>query len=193
MPWIKIEHELPDKPEVWQIADELSIDPDAVAGKLLRVWSWVDAHTKDGGAPIATKALLDRLAGVTNFCAAMVKVGWLGEDSQGEQVYMANFEHHNGETAKERAQKNRRVTKSRAKNDAEKPVKRSCSAGDATNALQKALPEKEKEKEKEYKKKNIKKEILEKSNPEKNQQENAPDSETEHRITLAQAEQIYAA
>ncbi len=36
--WIKVQHVTPDKPEVWQIADRLDIDPDAVVGKLIRVW-----------------------------------------------------------------------------------------------------------------------------------------------------------
>ena len=35
--WLKVEVATPDKPEIWLIAEELQIDPDAVVGKLLRV------------------------------------------------------------------------------------------------------------------------------------------------------------
>ena len=37
--WIKIEVCLPDKPEIWAMSESLNIDPDAVTGKLIRVWS----------------------------------------------------------------------------------------------------------------------------------------------------------
>ena len=37
--WIKIEENTPDKPEVHKMASILGIDPDAVVGKLVRVWS----------------------------------------------------------------------------------------------------------------------------------------------------------
>jgi len=36
--WIKVEHWTPDKPEIFRLADELEIDPDAVVGKLVRLW-----------------------------------------------------------------------------------------------------------------------------------------------------------
>lgn len=65
--WIKFEICTPDKAEVWQIADTLSIDPDAVVGKLLRVWIWFDQQTENGNAPSVTKKLLDRSVGVLGF------------------------------------------------------------------------------------------------------------------------------
>jgi hypothetical protein len=39
--WIKFELTTLDKPEVCQIADLADIDPDAVVGKLMRVWGWL--------------------------------------------------------------------------------------------------------------------------------------------------------
>ncbi|HDV0969774.1 TPA: hypothetical protein RHZ68_000076 [Escherichia coli] len=35
--WIKVEVITPDKPEIFQIAEILGIDPDAVLGKLVRI------------------------------------------------------------------------------------------------------------------------------------------------------------
>jgi hypothetical protein len=56
--WIKFDTSTSDKPEVWAIAGQLGIDPDAVVGKLLRVWAWFDDQTETGNAPTVTKSLL---------------------------------------------------------------------------------------------------------------------------------------
>ena len=63
--WLKFEKATPDKPEVFAIAARLDIDPDAVVGKLIRVWSWFDTHTVDVNGRGVTSALLDRIASVT--------------------------------------------------------------------------------------------------------------------------------
>jgi hypothetical protein len=122
--WIKLEIATSDKPEVWQIAESLGIDPDAVVGKLIRVWAWFDQQTLDGNAKgnaasvtkSATMALLDRKVGVTGFCAAMVSVGWMLED--GVAVTLPNFDRHNGKTAKTRALTAKRVSEHKKKGNA---------------------------------------------------------------------------
>ena len=78
--WLKVEVALPDKPEVWQIAGIIGLDPDAVVGKLIKVWRWFDAHTENGNAPGVTFALVDSKAGVTGFAEAMSLCGWLEQD-----------------------------------------------------------------------------------------------------------------
>jgi hypothetical protein len=40
--WIKLQKDTPDKPEVLAIATRMNLDPDAVVGKLVRIWSWFD-------------------------------------------------------------------------------------------------------------------------------------------------------
>jgi hypothetical protein len=136
--WIKIEHALPDKPEVMDMAAILGIDADAVVGKLIRVWTWFDNHTADGNAPVTVRALLDRYTGVSNFVLTMQDVGWI-EENEG-LLRVSHFDRHNGQTAKTRANTNRRVAKSRNGN-----------GGSVTNvtpgALQKPLPEKRREDE----------------------------------------------
>lgn len=99
--WIKFDTTTSDKPEVWQIAADLGIDPDAVVGKLLRVWTWFDTHSENGNAPIVTKVTLDRHVGNAGFCDAMVRAGWMSDD--GVSIGLPNFERHNGQTAKNRA------------------------------------------------------------------------------------------
>jgi hypothetical protein len=105
--WIKFETSTSDKPEVWAIATKLEIDPDAVVGKLLRIWTWFDAHSEKGNAPSVTKALLDRRVGVTGFVTSMIDVGWMDE-TEGV-LTIPNFVRHNGQTAKNRALTAKRV------------------------------------------------------------------------------------
>ena len=107
MNWIKFDTSTPDKPEVWSIATDLQIDPDAVVGKLLRIWTWFDDQSEQGNAPTVTKALLDRKVCVTGFCDAVIRAGWMVES--GGLITLPNFERHNGQTAKTRAQTAKRV------------------------------------------------------------------------------------
>jgi len=107
--WIKITKSLPDKPEVWAIAQALDLDPDAVTGKLFRVWAWFDEQTENGNAPRVTKLLLDRQVGVTGFCDELQAVGWLVDD--GNSIAVPNFDRHNSKTAKNRALTNERVAR----------------------------------------------------------------------------------
>lgn len=111
--WIKFDVTTPDKPEVWAIAGILDIDPDAVVGKLLRVWAWFDQHTESGNAPSVTKKLLDRIVGVTGFCDAVIDSGWMIEE--GNSIALPNFEVHNGKTAKKRALTAKRVAEHKEK------------------------------------------------------------------------------
>ncbi len=132
--WIKFETATSDKPEVWAIASHLGIDPDAVVGKLLRVWGWFDQHTTDGNAKVTVSALLDRIVGVTGFCNSLTLAGWMSND--GDVISIPNFESHNGETAKKRCQAAKRVAKHKKTN------------AEVTQApLPNALPKEEKRRE----------------------------------------------
>ncbi|EMX0849478.1 hypothetical protein AAF302_000684 [Pluralibacter gergoviae] len=131
--WIKVEVITPDKPEIFQIAELLNIDPDAVLGKLVRIWAWADQQTIDGNAGSVTKGVLDRIAFITGFADALIKVGWLAY--QDERLVLPNFERHNGDSSKKRALTNRRVAELR-KRETQKVTQ---------SALQKALPEEEEE------------------------------------------------
>ncbi|GKX40307.1 hypothetical protein SOASR014_40460 [Pectobacterium carotovorum subsp. carotovorum] len=131
--WIKVEVITPDKPEIHRMAEALNIDPDAVLGKLVRIWAWADQQTIDGNAGCVTKSVLDRIAFVTGFADSLIKVGWLVSD--GDLLVFPNFERHNGESSKKRALTNRRVAEHR------KVVTQKVTQ----QALQKALPEEEEE------------------------------------------------
>jgi len=109
--WMKVECALPDKPEVWQIAEALNMDPDAVVGKLIRVWRWFDQQTHDGNAPSVTKKLLDREVGVTGFTEAMQNAGWLV--CTNTHISVPGFDIHTSKSAKNRALTNNRVKRKR--------------------------------------------------------------------------------
>jgi hypothetical protein len=137
--WLKIDEETPDKPEMWVMAELLTIDVDAVFGKAFRVWRWFDKHTEEGNAPGVTFLLFDRLVGLTGFAAAMEKVGWLIKTEDG--ICLPNFDRHNGQTAKNRANTAVRVAKHKAANG--------NGNGKVTlEALPTALPREEKSKSK---------------------------------------------
>lgn len=107
------------------------MDPDAVVGKLVRIWSWFDTHTTDGNASCVTFALLDRLSGVTGFAEQMALVGWL--EQNGHTLTLPNFEFHNGETSKKRALGKNRQDKLRS------------NANSDASSVTKASPEKRRE------------------------------------------------
>ncbi|NBM89005.1 hypothetical protein GWI78_03590 [Proteus sp. G2658] len=133
--WIKVEVITPDKPEIYQIAEILNIDPDAVLGKLIRVWSWADLQTLDGNAGSVTKSVIDRITFISGFADALITVGWMKNDNG--KLVLPNFDRHNGESSKKRALTNRRVAEHREKK--KKKVTQS--------PLQKTLPEEEEEEE----------------------------------------------
>ena len=138
--WIKLQHVTADKPEVFLMADHLGIDPDAVLGKLCRIWIWADQQTTDGNAPSVTQSLLDRVAGVAGFADAMVSAGWLSRDEEG--YHFPNFDRHNGQTSKARALTANRTATHRAKSNSDVTVGvRKCNAESVTGAL----PEKRRE------------------------------------------------
>ena len=109
--WMKIELELPDKQEVHAIANQLNIDPDAVVGKLIRVWQWFDKHTTDGNAYGVTYSLVDRITSITGFGEAMSFVGWLEQNDK--VLTMPKFDRHTSNSAKTRALTANRVQKKR--------------------------------------------------------------------------------
>jgi uncharacterized phage protein (TIGR02220 family) len=142
--WIKVEHITPDKPEVYDIAAALKLDPDAVFGKLMRFWVWADQQFIAGKPARIADLAVDSLTRKKGFAAAMRNVGWLGEE--GTEAEIPNFDRHNGETAKERAMGNRRVAKSRATNRTNETQEGNlCNGVGVTNLLQKPLPEKRRE------------------------------------------------
>lgn len=112
---MKVELDLPDKPEVHAIAGIINKEPEFVVGALIKIWAWFDKHTTDGNAFGVTFALPDKLVGVTGFAEAMLFVGWL--EQKDKYLSMPKFDRHTSDSAKNRASTAKRVNKSRANKD----------------------------------------------------------------------------
>lgn len=117
--WIKMEVNLPMKPEVLAMSAATGLHPDTIVGKCFRLWSWFDQHTQEGNAAGVTLVTLGYALGngddTSNFIKAMVDVGWLFHDEHG--VALPNFDRHNGQTAKARALTAKRVAKHKEKSN----------------------------------------------------------------------------
>lgn len=112
--WIKIEHALPNKPEVMTMADLLEISEMEVVGHLVCFWTWVDQNLSSE-CPVVSGTFrgLDRVAGRTGFAQAMVDVGWL--DLSDGKVTIPNYEDHLSQSAKSRAVEAKRKRMKRTK------------------------------------------------------------------------------
>ena len=116
MSWIKIENALPDKPEVMRLSAILGVDEVTVIGHLVLFWAWADGQVS-ANCPVitGTKCGLDRRAGVSGFCDAMLEVGWL--EQSGDTFSIPNFCYHMGKSAKTRAEEQKRKAVSRNRPD----------------------------------------------------------------------------
>ncbi len=83
------------------IAAHLEIDPDAVVGKLIRLWTWFDIHTLDGNAPLTQRALVERSVGCVGFIDAVVLAGWL--HIKKDRIVVHDFGKFISKSAKKRA------------------------------------------------------------------------------------------
>ena len=105
--WIKWTKGLTRKPEVIRIAARLGISRRETAAILMEVWEWADESTDNGDVPSVTYVTLDALTNTPGLGDAMIEVGWLVDLGTG--IVFPNFGRHNGNSAKKRAQTNRRM------------------------------------------------------------------------------------
>ena len=115
MDWIKLEKNTPDKPEILEMAEFLEIDPDAVMGKMIRVWSWLDSNSENGHTSNVTSVLIRRITCHEKFPDAMIHVGWLVKEESGYTI--PHYDRHLGKSSKKRALDAERQRKSRDERD----------------------------------------------------------------------------
>lgn len=138
MNWIKVNTALARSPKVLRFATLMGVDRHTAFGLLLDWLCWLDSATVDGSTGL-TAEVIDQLfcadlsrnerdkchaASVTNvtqksnkchaFVHALAEIGWIVLDENGE-VFAAEFEKHNGECAKRRAQNAKRQNRKREK------------------------------------------------------------------------------
>ncbi len=118
--WIKIEKATPHKTEVLRIARLLGVSPLHAFGACTVFWAWADDATDNGHLPGLDAALLDEVLHIPGLTAALIDVQWLIDVGDGFQI--ANYDRHNGSSAKKRAMENRRKADYRARNNVRTPA-----------------------------------------------------------------------
>lgn len=110
--WIKVRCDLQSHPKIVRILSATKSDKFRVIGGLHAVWSVFDAHSEDGVLHGYTPELMDHIIGWEGFSDAMIAAGWLGV-GESESLVMPEFSEHNGQSAKRRAEDQKRKRDSR--------------------------------------------------------------------------------
>lgn len=115
MSWIKIRTNLSTDPRVVNTSTKTGKHVCFVMGALQWLWALVDEHTEDGVLIGYTTAGIDRMVGIRGFCECLLSLKptpWLIAHEDG-RLEIANFDQHNGASAKKRVQTATRVAKFR--------------------------------------------------------------------------------
>lgn len=113
--WIKVEKVSSHKPEVLKIARMLGVSRQHAFGLMVEFWSWLDSNCVDGVVDGVVDADVDALMSCDGLSALLKLVGWVDFDPNPPRMRVLNFDRHNGESSKNRALKNERQAKWRAK------------------------------------------------------------------------------
>lgn len=105
--WIKMRLDLQSHPKVVRILSATQADKFRVIGGLHAVWAIFDTHSEDGLLHGYTPVALDHVIGWTGFAQAMMDVDWLSWDGS-QTLSMPEFQEHNGQSAKRRAEDQKR-------------------------------------------------------------------------------------
>jgi len=100
--WIKIETHTPDKTEIRHIARLCGCSRADAFLAFFRVFVWLDEETEDGHVDFFTPDDADEIGGLKGLGEALQEVRWLMFGPTGAIV--ANWDRHNGQSAKRRAQ-----------------------------------------------------------------------------------------
>ena len=114
--WIKVDHDLPTKPEVQAIADACRMSRYTVVGYLIEVWIWADKHTFPQSdrvlVPGGSLTTIAKAVGVPQkLLRAMCSVGWLQVD--GDHVVFPGLRKYMSRNKKERERKQKARDKER--------------------------------------------------------------------------------
>ena len=129
--WIKMRADLQTHPKVVRMASALNADKLRVIGGLHAVWCLFDTHSEDGSLDGYTLKTLDDHVVWPGFSAAMKAIKWL--DTDGESLVLPEFDEHNGQSAKRRAQETKRKRDDRKVSASDADKKRSREEKRRTN------------------------------------------------------------
>lgn len=133
--WIKVQVTLPESPKIFRLARLLGVGRMEALGYAVRWFCWLDTYCANGATELHADEV-DALVGRVGITAAFCELGWAAVDADG-YVLVLEFDKHNGDNSKKRAETQCRVAafRERKKADAE------CNGNGVTSALPKALPE----------------------------------------------------
>jgi hypothetical protein len=126
--WIKIEHATAGKAEVLKMARMIGINRREMVGLLVDFFIWCDVNCVDGVVDGVVDADVDAVMSCSGFSKVMREVGWLKFNLSPIRMQIINWSHHNGETAKKRALKNKRQERWRSNVDADVDIEASTGA-----------------------------------------------------------------
>lgn len=133
--WIKVQVTLPESPKIFRLARLLGVCRMEALGYAVRWFCWLDTHCANGSTEL-TEGDVDALIGKSGITRAFCELEWAAVDADGF-VRVMDFDKHNGESSKKRAENQARVAAFRER-QAEKD---SCN----DNCVTSALPEGERE------------------------------------------------
>lgn len=117
--WIKVERATLRKSEVTTIARLLGVPRHQAIGILLEFWCWIDEVAVDGVVDACVDADVDATLSTPGLAAALCVVGWLSFEPHNNgltgRAIIPNAGRHFGESSKNRALKNERQARWRAK------------------------------------------------------------------------------
>jgi hypothetical protein len=121
--WIKMRTDLQTDPRVVTLAAQLKRNRLETVGALHAFWSLADTHSVDGELPGYTPNALDEMIRIEGFTAALESVDWI--EIRENSLVLPDFDKHNGQSAKRRAQAMERMRVARgASRDANTSVTR---------------------------------------------------------------------
>ena len=110
--WIKVGVDTPNKPAIRNAARDCTCSVGDAFLAFFRLYAWLDENTEDGS--VATdRTEVDAVARLPGFAASLERSGWLMFGPDGEGLKVANWDSHNGQCSKRRAEKARMMARLR--------------------------------------------------------------------------------
>jgi hypothetical protein len=108
--WIKISVDTPNKPAIRNAARDCGCSQGDAFIAFFRLYSWLDEQTADGML-YTDRQEVDAVARLPGFAASLERSGWLA--FSGDTCQVINWNQHNGQSAKRRAQEAKRMNELR--------------------------------------------------------------------------------
>ena len=101
--WLKIGVDTPNKPAIRNAARDCGCSQGDAFLAFFRLYSWLDEQTTDG-VVVTDREEVDAVARIPGFGASLERSGWLSFGPDGDGLRVTNWDSHNGQCSKRRAQ-----------------------------------------------------------------------------------------